>query len=88
VLYPLVLTHFRISHILQWLNFDPSSLHPVQFIISGEMSALKATLHFSAVAFLSSSSLLIVAILASQVAQFNPQQEISFSIFLIIKIFY
>jgi hypothetical protein len=52
----------------------------VQFIISETMSALKATFHFSAVAFLSSSSLLIVATLASQAAQFNPQHEISFSI--------
>jgi hypothetical protein len=35
--------------------------------------------HFSAVVFLSSSLLLIVAILASQVAQFNPQHDMTFS---------
>jgi hypothetical protein len=52
----------------------------VQFIISYDRpGVLKATRHFSAVAFLSSSSLLIVAILASHAAQSNPQQEINFS---------
>jgi hypothetical protein len=46
-------------------------------VISGELYIVR---HLSAVDFLSSSSLLMVAILASQVAQFNPQHEISFSI--------
>lgn len=77
---PLEITHFRISHMLQWENLTPSSRHPVQLIISGVMSgALKAALHFSAVTLLNVSSFLIVAILASHVPQFKPQQEISFS---------
>jgi hypothetical protein len=38
--------------------------------------------HFSATAALIASSLFMVAILASQVSQFNPQQAISVFIFL------
>ena len=67
---------------LQWLNLTPSSLHPVQFIISHVIpGALNSLLHFSAVIFLSSSSFAMVAFRASQSAQFMPQQAIIFPIF-------
>jgi hypothetical protein len=69
--------------LLQWLNLAPSSLQPVQFIISGvRPCALCSKFHFSAVFARNSSSLDMVAILASQEAQFNPQQAISYSIFI------
>jgi hypothetical protein len=72
--------HFLISQTVACASLTPASLHPVQLIISGVISGeLYIVRHFSAVDFLSSSLLLIVAILASQVAQFNPQHEISFS---------
>jgi hypothetical protein len=43
--------------------------------------------HFSAVASRNTWSLVIVAIRASQAAQFNPQQEISFSIYVDLAVF-
>jgi hypothetical protein len=73
-------TQFLISHSAQCENLTPASRHPVQLIISGVISALNAAFHFSAVWVRKLSSFARVAILASQVAQFKPQQAITFSI--------
>src|SRR3989339_1791391 len=79
---PFSITQFRISHSRQCPNFTPGSMHPVQLIISGEISGeLNNSLHFSAVLIRSSVSFVIVATLASQVTQSNPQQATSFFIF-------
>jgi len=84
---PLDLTQFRISHSSQCPNLTPASLHPVQLIISSEISGeLNCILHFSAVFSRNSLSLFIVAVLASQETQSMPQHAISFSI--IIKFLY
>jgi len=58
-------------------------VHPLQLIVSGEMSgALYCTFHFSAVLARKSLSFVSVAILASQVAQSKPQHAIIFLIFI------
>lgn len=79
-------THFLISHCSQCPILTPASLHPVQLIISGVMPcALYWTIHFSAVLVRNSLSFAIVAILASQAAQFKPQHAIIFPIFISFK---
>ena len=75
---PLAFTHLRIGQMKPQNGvFTPSERQPVQFIISGVISALFSLLQSSAVLRRSSSSLFNVASLASHFSQFSPQQPIS-----------
>ena len=62
----------------------PSMRQPVQLIISGVIVTPLSFVHSAAVFSRRALSFVIVAILASQVSQSNPQQPISWFVFFIV----